>query len=283
MANGKGLALKVRIHSIEETSKITKAMGLVASSKILKAKERVDKSRPYCSALHQALSEIVASGKSFMSPYLSEREKNKKCIVIFGGDRGLAGGYNHNIFKLADQHTSEGETLIVPIGKKSLEYYDKKDFPILTKDYSSAADITVSDCFALSKILCTHFLQGQLDEVKICYTNFQSMLEQVPTTIQVLPLKAMDDNLDKDKVRTMLYEPSEEEVFDAIVPEYVAGILYSALCEAQASEHAARHTAMESSSKNAEEMKEALVLQYNRARQGAITQEITEIISGSGD
>lgn len=162
-----------------------------------------------------------------------------------------------------------------------MEFFERLNFEILNKQYDCAAEITIDECFEISKMLCSGFLAGDFDEITIVYTNFVSMFEQSPAHIQLLPLSTIQNSAG-GKPRTLLtYEPDINSVFNAIVPEYVSGLIYGALCESLLSEQAARRTAMDAASKNAEDMLEALGLKYNRIRQGSITQELTEIVAGS--
>ena len=205
--------IKLRIKSVESTMQITKAMELVASSKLRRAKERVENSRPYFETLYATLFDIAAADSEFNSPYLAKCEKKCCLYIVIAGDRGLAGGYNSNILK--------------------------------------------------------------------AFTQFISMLTQTAIILPVLPFDAEPPEPGHEHQSLMLYEPDSAAVFDAIIPEYLAGVVYGALCESVASEQGARRTAMDSATKNAGEMIEHLNLYYNRARQAAITQEITEIVAGA--
>ena len=277
--------IKLRIKSVESTMQITKAMELVASSKLRKAKERVEHSRPYFTTLQKTLTDIAANNTEFTSPYVQERPVNKVCYVIIAGDRGLAGGYNNNMFKAVAAHMQEnGSTpmCVLPIGKKAVDYCERRKMEILSREFAVAEDISISDCFEAARLLTNCYLEGQFDELYVGYTKFVSMLTQTPDVIKTLPLH-LEEPAEKNQASRMmtLYEPSSEVVFNTIVPEYVSGIVYGALSESWASELGARRTAMDAASKNAGEMIEDLSLKYNRARQGAITQEITEIVAGS--
>ena len=270
--------IKLRIKSLESTMQITKAMELVASSKMRRAKERVERSRPYFEVLYGALTDIAAADIELRSPYLQKREVRRTLLVVIAGDRGLAGGYNSNIFKLAE--AQPGEVTVLPIGKRTVEYFQRRGAALFTDEYTRAADLSVGDCFQAARAVSAAFLRGEFDAVKICYTRFASMLTQTAQVLDVLPMALPE--AEKSARRSLIqYEPSCEEVFDAAIPEYIAGLLYSALCESLASELAARRTAMDAASKNAAEMIEHLNLYYNRARQAAITQEITEIVAGA--
>ena len=273
--------IKLRIKSVESTMQITKAMELVASSKMRRAKERVEHSRPYFETLHKTLTEIAAADPRARNPYLRRAEIKKTLLIVIAGDRGLAGGYNSNVLKQAG--AEEGEVVVLPIGKRSAEYFVHHEVPLFTQEVLLAAEISVGECFQLSRQITEGYLKGEYDAVKICYTRFDSMMTQTATTMEVLPLSIEPTEQQKAEARRsqILYKPSSEEVFSAIIPEYVAGVVYGAACESVASELAARRTAMDAATKNAGEMIDHLNLYYNRARQAAITQEITEIVAGA--
>lgn len=273
--------IKLRIKSVESTMQITKAMELVASSKMRRAKERVEHSRPYFETLYESLTKIAAADPRASNPYLRRDDIKRTLLVVIAGDRGLAGGYNANVFKQAD--AAEGPVTVLPIGKRSAEYFAHHGAGLFTPEVLMAADVSVSECFTLSHQITEGFLKGEYDAVKLCYTRFDSMMTQTATTLEVLPLTIEPTEAQKAEARRsqILYKPSCEEVFGAIIPEYVAGVLYGAVCESVASELAARRTAMDAATKNAGEMIEHLNLYYNRARQAAITQEITEIVAGA--
>ena len=273
--------IKLRIKSVQSTMQITKAMELVASSKMRRAKERVEQSRPYFHVLHDSLVQICAAHQDMRSPYLKKREGGRTLLVVIAGDRGLAGGYNSNLLKLADAQPEV--VCVLPIGKRAVEHYQRRGANLLSQEYAQAADMSVGDCFELSRLVAAGYLKGDYDTVKLCYTQFTSMMTQTAQAISILPVDIRPTDEQKNAARRsiMLYEPSGEEVFDSIIPEYIAGMVYGALCESIASELAARRTAMDAATKNAGEMIEHLNLYYNRARQAAITQEITEIVAGA--
>ena len=272
--------IKNRIRSMESTKQITKAMEMVAASKLRHAQARVMNSRPYFEILRSTIDDIVDTNQDFSSPYLVKRPVKKIAYIVIAGDRGLAGGYNSNILKLV-QSEAQGENItVLPIGKKAVDYFRNHGIELLTDSYAEAADVSIGDCFSISKQLSKAFLKGEFDEIRVAYTNFVSILSQTPTTMSLLPL-LRDENNGGKKESDILYEPGCVEVFDAIVPEYLGGVLYGALCESRAAEQAARRTAMDSATQNAEEMIADLSLKFNQARQAAITQEITEIVAGS--
>ncbi len=275
-------AVKLRIKSVQSTMQITKAMELVASSKLRKAKERAEVCRPYFETMHQTLVNIAQGNTDFSSVYARESGNEKCCYVLIAGDRGLAGGYNTNLFKCLEAASVNQDFLVLPIGKKAVEYSKRNGFACVTESFGEIADVSVADCFEMANLLCGEFKKGEFGHIDLCYTKFVSMLSQQPSAIPVLPLKDLTDKQDTKSIRNLiLYEPDASEVFDAIVPEYLAGLIYGAVCESVASELAARRTAMEAATNNAEEMIEKLNLHYNRARQASITQEITEIVGGA--
>ena len=277
-------AVKLRIKSVQSTMQITKAMELVASSKLRKAKERAEVCRPYFQTLHQTLKDIAAGNTDFSSVYAKKASSEKCCYVVIAGDRGLAGGYNANLFKCLEEDSAGKDYVVLPIGKKAVEYFQRKGIECVTEAFAEIADVSVADCFEMANLLCTEFKKGTFGHIDLCYTKFVSMLSQQPDAMPVLPLMDLKEEGEKKEqaVRNLiLYEPDAAEVFDAVVPEYVAGLIYGAVCESVASELAARRTAMEAATSNAEEMIEKLNLHYNRARQASITQEITEIVGGA--
>ena len=278
-------AVKLRIKSVQSTMQITKAMQLVAASKLRKAKERADASKPYLETMLGTLTDIANSNTDFQSPFTRAAENDKWLYVVIAGDRGLAGGYNSNLFKFMEQETKGRDNVtVLPIGKKSVEYFKHRNVPLFTEEYAEVAKVNISDCFQVAKLICEAYKSGEFGHIFLCYTNFISMLSQVPTAASLLPLSDLrsEDVKSDGKPRDLiLYEPDSETVFNAIVPEYLAGILYSSINISYASELAARRTAMEAATDNAEEMIDTLSLYYNRARQASITQEITEIVAGA--
>ena len=281
MAGASMKDIKLRIKSVESTMQITKAMELVASSKLRKAKERQERCRPYFTGLHQTLENIEKAASDFSSPYQKQRDIKKRCVIVIAGDRGLAGGYNSNVFKSVLPLIEGGNVCVLPIGKRTVEFFTRNQVEILTTEFAEAADVSVADCFTISNLITNGYLDGQFDAVSIVYTQFVSMLTQTPVCDNLLPLKKTDSAAKSGVHSLVLYEPSPSAVYNAIVPNYIAGMIYGAMCESVASELGARRTAMDAASKNASEMIDDLSLRYNRARQGAITQEITEIVAGA--
>ena len=273
--------IKTRIKSVSSTMQITKAMELVASSKLRHAKERAIKSAPYFNTLYQTMSDIAMSNKDFSSVYTKKREIKTSLYIVIAGDRGMAGGYNSNILKETKNSIADKNVKIITIGKKSTAFYTKNGFDVVSSHDAVAEDIKLSEVNSLVSNVTNLYMAGEIDEVYISYTEFVSPLVQTPNVLKVLPISEYEGKEDKSLMLTE-YDPSPEEVFDRVIPKYISGILYGAIVESFASEQAARRVAMESASDNASDMIDSLSLLYNRARQGAITQEISEIVAGSG-
>ena len=272
--------INLRIKSISGTRQITKAMELVAISKLSKARERIDRIRPFYTELYSALSDVSAAVSPLDSGYCRDGEVKKTCVIAIAGDRGLAGGYNSNLFKYAAELIGEKNVCVLPIGKRSLEHFERRGFEIVSEDYASVEDIDVGDCFEISRLLCKMFLDGEFDRLVCVYTNFVTMLGQEPAQLNLLPL---DKELlsDGSEAKFTLVEPGAGEVFNSIIPDTVAGLLWGAVCESFASELASRRTAMESATSNADDIIDDLRLKYNKARKSTITRQITEIVSGA--
>ncbi len=279
MSSATAKGIKTRINSLKKTEQITKAMEMVAASKLNHAQAQVLNSRPYFEILFSTISNIAASESDLSSPYLKKRDVKKSVYVVIAGDRGLAGGYNHNILKMCLGEIEAKNATVLPIGNKAVEYFKLRGANIMTENYFDAEGVGVGDCFSIAKTLCKGFKSGEYDEICVGYTNFVSVLSQTPAVLPLLPLKGYEKG--KATQSDILYEPSSAEAFDAIIPEYLGGVLYGCLCESRAAEHAARRTAMDSATQNAEEMIDDLSLKYNQIRQTAITNEIIEIVAGS--
>ena len=273
--------IKNRIRSMESTRQITKAMEMVAASKLRRAQAQILRSRPYFDILSDTISSIVRSNRDFSSPYLKARPVSKVMYIVIAGDRGLAGGYNSNVLKMVMSEIQGKDAVVLPIGKKAVEFFRTRKIPAITESYGEAAGLNVGDCFSIAKMLSKSYLTGEFDEVHIAYTNFASVISQIPSTRQLLPLVLPQQEERTACTSDTIYDPNNEEVFDAIVPEYLGGIVYGAVCESRASEQAARRTAMDAATSNAEEMIADLSLKFNRARQAAITNEIIDIVAGS--
>ena len=269
--------IKARIKSVESTMQITKAMELVATSKLRRAKENVERTRPFYEILGEAIDDILASSTDFESDWFLPRSVKKTLFVVFAGDRGLAGGYNSNVFKVAGELSKDTDALWLPIGKKALEHVRHKGREIFSDGFEYASEQGVGNMLALGQLVADGYRRGDFDKVVMIFTEFVSMMTQRVVYEELFPLT----NCASGGCGNMETDCDGTEMLDKIVPSYIGGILYSALCESLASESGARRAAMNSANKNAEEMIGTLMLKYNRARQAVITQEITEIVSGA--
>lgn len=281
MASGNMKDIKRRIKSVQSTMQITKAMELVASSKMRRAKERALAARPYFNTMYETITRLAGATRDADSVYTRRREVKNSLFIVIAGDRGLAGGYNTNLFKTVAEHMDGKVVCVLPIGKKAVEYCAHRGLETVTDAYATAEDVSLGDCFSIARMLCGQFRKGAFDALYVGYTNFVSMLSQQPAVLKMLPIRYERREAKNTAESLTIYEPSSEAVYDAIVPEYVGGLLWGAIAESVASEQGARRTAMDAASKNAGDMIEDLSLKYNRARQGAITQEITEIVAGA--
>ena len=270
--------IKARIKSVESTMQITKAMELVATSKLRRAKETVERTRPFYQILGKAINDIVSISDERSQVWFDDSQSDKTLYIVMAGDRGLAGGFNSNIFKLTERISKDTDAIWLPIGKKALEYAKHRDYNIYSEAFAEAADQSVGSILSLGKLVSGGFINGDFSKVVLVFTKFVSMMTQTAVYETLLPLQRFDDSSTNIDFLTDL-DPAS--MLENIVPEYVGGIIYSALCESLASESGARRMAMNSANKNAEEIIGSLMLHYNRVRQAAITQEITEIVSGA--
>ena len=281
MAGANTKDIKRRIKSVESTMQITKAMELVASSKLRRAKERVETARPFFNILYDTMRDAAISNRDFSSTYVKAREVKKSAFVVIAGDRGLAGGYNTNVLKYATELMKDKNVVVVPIGKKVGEYFARRGYELHTEKFHEAEGLDLEDAHDIAQMLTAMYRSGEVDEIRIVYTKFVSMLTQTPDDLKALPLNFNEELTEKPSSKETLYDPSMVEVLDIIVPQYVGGLIYGAVTESFASEQGARRTAMEAASDNADAMISDLNLKFNRARQAAITQELTEIVSGA--
>ena len=268
--------IKARMKSVQGTMQITKAMELVATSKLRGAKTKAENSKPYMQTLAQAIKTIsgfVSEGESVYT----KKGSGKTLYIVIAGDRGLAGGYNNNVIKAALSLDPDLNGVYLPIGKKARDYAIRHKIDVFENFTENVDDIGVGACMRIADAICKSFKNGEISSVELVYTKFVSMLTQTPITALVLPLP--EENVKTNSAP--IFECETEELMEQIVPQYVGGILHAAICESAASEAAARRSAMNSANKNAEEMIDTLVLKFNRARQAVITQEITEIVSGA--
>ena len=273
--------IKRRKGSIQSTQQITKAMKLVSTVKLQKAKNRAEQSNPYFNYMYQTVTSMLARSGNMSHPYLKAGSSQKKAIITIASNRGLAGGYNSNIVKLVtDSGIPREEAQIYIIGRKAKESLQRKGYE-MKGDYSDVIEgPTYEDASAICKEVLGAFTRGEIGEIYLAYTHFKNTVSHEPTLMKLLPVEFDEAEL-KEADSNVHYEPNEEEALDLIIPKYMTSLFYGALVEAVASENGARMQAMDSATSNAEEMISDLTLKYNRARQGSITQELTEIIAGA--
>lgn len=280
--------IKRRRGSIQSTQQITKAMKLVATVKLQKARQRAENSKPYFQYMYKTVTSMLAKAGNVDHPYLNGGNSDKVGIVVITSNRGLAGGYNSNIAKLVQSCGVAKENVrLYTVGKKGMDMLVRKGYEVAENFSHIIEEPTFEDAKQLSNRLLSDFTKGEIGEIYVAYTEFKNTVVHIPKMVKLLPVDASaaveDDSQvsDVDKLTLMNFEPSEEEAISLLVPKYVTSILYGAFVEAVASENGARMQAMDSATNNAEEIINDLELKYNRARQGAITQELTEIIAGA--
>ena len=275
--------IKTRIKSVESTKQITKAMELVSSSKFRKAKERAESARPYFNTLYNTVQDIAKNTSNSRNVFLKERKVNNVCYIVIAGDRGLAGGYNSNILKAVIAHNKLGTGKVITVGKKAKESLSKRGYEVI--DYIESVEKCVyEDANRVAQTAMEAYKNGEVDEVNLVYTELISALSQEPKIVKLLPVTIDNTNTEKEVKKgkaAVQYLPSADAVLGYVLPKYVSGSVYGAIAESFASEQAARRTAMESATDNANEMISKLELVYNRARQAAVTQEISEIVGGA--
>lgn len=274
--------IKRRKESIQSTGQITKAMKLVATVKLQKARSKAENSKPYFDAMYKAVTTMLAKSGSVNHPYLNNDGKGKKAIITITSNRGLAGGYNTNLIKLiTGSKLAKEDVLLYTIGRKGRDGLARRGYEVKA-DYSDVINEPLyTDAMEIANDILNAYTAGEISEIYLAYTCFVNTVSQVPVLIKLLPVSPDDVVIKEDDQAVMDYEPEEEEALDIIVPKYVSSLIYGALVEAIASENGARMTAMDNATSNADEMIGNLSLMYNRARQGSITQELTEIIAGA--
>lgn len=284
--------IKRRKASVQSTQQITKAMKLVATAKLQKAKQQAIQARPYYKQIHHTISSILAQSKGVSHSYTAERQGKRNLYLVITSNRGLAGGYNNNIIKLVANHhqaKNDEEASVLAVGRKGQDGLRKLGFDVVDTYNQIIEDPRYEDAKMISEKVIELFKGDKVDNVYIVYTSFQSTLSQEPVILKLLPLNPEEfveevekgDGKSNQTAVLMNYEPSAEAVLDYIVPKYIKSLILGALKESAASEHGARMTAMDSATNNANDMIDKLTLMYNRARQASITQEITEIVSGA--
>lgn len=275
--------IKRRKSSVQSTQQITKAMKLVSTVKLQRAKGRAEKSKTYFSCMYDTVASMLSKEGTVNHPFLMAGESTKKAVIVITANRGLAGGYNSNIVKLIKNSDFKKEDLLLyTIGTKGRDALARLGYTIAA-DYSEVIDEPMySDAMEISKKLLEEFAAGRIGEIYVAYTGFKNTVTHVPTLLKLLPVKVEDDRpQSEDHQAVMEFEPECEEAIDLIIPKYITSLIYGALIESVASENGARMQAMDSATSNADDMISKLSLLYNRARQSSITQELTEIIAGA--
>lgn len=273
--------IKRRKSSVQSTQQITKAMKLVSTVKLQRAKGRAEKSKTYFNCMYDTVVSMLSKAGEINHPFLKAGESTRKAVIVITANRGLAGGYNSNIVKLVKNNDWNMEDLVIyPVGSKGRDAFNRMGYEV-GEDYSSCIEEPVySDAMKICKKVLDDFAQGKVGEIYVVYTGFKNTVTHIPTQLKLLPIKIEDERESDDKA-IMDFEPETEEAIDLIIPKYITSLIYGAMVESVASENGARMQAMDSATSNAEEMIDKLSLLYNRARQSSITQELTEIIAGA--
>lgn len=277
--------IKRRKSSIQSTQQITKAMKLVSTVKLQRAKQRAEQSKAYFNCMYQTVSSMLAKAGGINHPYITGNDSTRKAVIMITGNRGLAGGYNSNIIKLITKGDFVKEELdIYAIGSKGRDALTRNGYNIKAVYRDLAEEPLYSDAMDISRELLNAYKAGEVGEIYLAYTSFRNTVSHDPKLIRLLPADISVDEAAEENtgaVAMMNFEPKDEEALELIIPQYVTSLIYGGLVESVASENGARMQAMDSATSNAEEMIDSLSLLYNRARQGAITQELTEIIAGA--
>ena len=274
--------IKRRIKSVNSTQQITKAMNLVASSKLTKARNRLEDTRPFFRQTQRVISGVVRGSEGITHPYLEQRAVGRTAVIVITGDRGLCGGYNANVCKEAMRvANSKKNSTFITLGNKAREYFKHRGANIRESYKGFSEKPSYSDALEVGRKALGMFRTGEVDEVYLVYTEFISTIASEPKAIKLLPIDINEFETDLPNNTLTIYEPDEEAVLEYVIPKYVNTVIFGAMVESAVCELGARMTAMDSATENATEMIDDLNLLYNRVRQGAITQELTEIVSGS--
>lgn len=289
MANLK--EVRIRISSVQSTQQITKAMKMVSAAKLKRATNAIVQLRPYATKLKEILGNLSASLEGSSSPFIQEREPNKVLIVVVSSNRGLAGAFNMNVIKatnnlIAEKYSEQykkGNVSIVAIGKKSQDFYEKRNYNVIGNNNEVYAALTFENVTKITDSIMAGFEKGTFDKVELVYNRFKNAAVQIITTEQLLPLPKAEatETLKSEHLVDYILEPSQEEIVSQLIPKSIKTQLYKAVLDSHASEHGARMTSMDKATENAGDLLKALKLSYNQARQAAITTELTEIVSGA--
>ena len=279
--------IKRRKGSIQSTQQITKAMKLVSTVKLQRTKQRAEQSKTYFEAMYKTVTSMLSKTGGLNHPYLKASTSEKKAVIVITSNRGLAGGYNSNVTKLITKGEFKKEDLVLyTIGKKGNETFRRLGYNIAWDNTEMIEEPRYDDAMKLSKEILTGFSNGEFGEIYLAYTAFKNTISHEPTIIKLLPYEVDENEENNDEQENddnvlMNFEPEDEEALNMIIPKYVTSLIFGGMVEAAASENGARMQAMDSATSNAEEMISSLSLMYNRARQGSITQELTEIVAGA--
>ncbi len=274
--------IKRRKGSVQSTQQITKAMKLVSTVKLQRAKGRAERSKTYFSCMYDTVASMLSKAGNIDHPFLNQTTNGKKGIIVITANRGLAGGYNSNIVKLVKDGAFEKEDVVIyAVGSKGRDALAKVGYEI-RDDYSDVIEEPAYvDAMKISRRVLDDFAAGEIGEIYVAYTGFKNTVTHVPTLLKLLPVKVEDEHEKDDSKAIMEFEPETEEALNLIIPKYITSLIYGAMLESAASENGARMQAMDNATSNADEMISQLSLLYNRARQSSITQELTEIIAGA--
>ncbi len=284
-------SIKRRRTSVQSTQQITKAMKLVSTVKLQRAKARAERSKSYFISMYETIKSVLERAGEINHPYLQPGESDRKAVVLITSNRGLAGGYNSNVVKLLTRGEMPKDKIdVYAIGKKGRDLLVRYGYNIVA-DYSDVIEEPVyADAIRICDDLLRDYKEGKIGEIYLAYTAFKNTVSHEPSLIKLLPFDASDNEPDAEDLEAeadkygntiMNFEMEETDALDLLIPKYVTSLIHGGMIEAIASENGARMQAMDSATSNAEEMIEKLSLQYNRARQGSITQELTEIIAGA--
>ncbi|MED9902730.1 MAG: ATP synthase F1 subunit gamma [Lachnospiraceae bacterium] len=281
--------IKRRKGSIQSTQQITKAMKLVSTVKLQRARQNAERSVSYFSCMYETVTSILRRTTGMRHPYLDGRETGKKAVIVMTSNRGLAGGYNSNITKLVTANFAKEDVSVYAVGKKGRDTLIRQGYEVAVDASEIVEEPAYADAMALSRRLLDSFAKGEINEIYLVYTRFKNTVSHIPTLLKLLPVQLPETEEekagnaeDKGAQAPMNFEMEDEEALDMIIPKYITSLIYGGMVESVASENGARMQAMDSATSNAEEMIGDLTLMYNRARQGSITQELTEIIAGAG-
>ena len=274
--------IKRRKSSIQSTQQITKAMKLVSTVKLQKARARAEEANPYFNYMYKTVTSMLRKSGNINHPYLTENDSDRIAVVTVTSNRGLAGGYNMNVCKaIMESGLEKGKVDIFAIGGKGQEILERRGYHIAQTTTEMIENPQYVDAAVLCKQILEEYEKGEIGQIYLAYTHFKNTVSQEPKLLKLLPVDINPEDASEEDDIIMNYEPNEEEALNMIIPKYVTSLFYGALVEASASENGARMQAMDSATSNAEDIISDLTLKYNRARQGSITQELTEIIAGA--